>query len=89
MIYGTRNWNEEERQAYAAGNTPLADALGEVLRLLALLAVFREGVNAVVADLNQAIERKAAGFRVAPVNRGALSERLGELSQSADPELDA
>ena len=89
MIYGKRDWSAEERAAYAAGDTPLADALGEVLRLRALLEVFVAGVNAVVTNLDKATERKAAGFRVAPVERGALSEKLGELSQAADPELDA
>jgi len=89
MIYGKRDWSEEERAAYARGDTPLADALGEVLRLRALLEVFMAGVDAVVTDLNKSTERKSAGLRVAPVNRDALSEKLGELSQCADPELDA
>ena len=89
MIYGKRDWSEEERAAYAAGDTPLADALGEVLRLRALLEVFRAGVDAVVAALDRAAERKSLGFRVAPVNRDALSEKLGKLSQAADYELDA
>ena len=86
MIYGLRDWNADERAAYARNDTPLADALGEVLKLRALLAASRASLEGICKDMDKAQDRKAAGLRVAPVDREALSAKLNALAEDMDPD---